>query len=467
MRQRQTGQADKLGIYIHIPFCRSKCDYCDFYSLAGREDRMDAYQKALLAHIRETAPLAQGIPVDTIYFGGGTPSWYGARRIQELLSALSKLFQVEKDAEITVEANPDSVDLRALRRLRKAGVNRLSLGMQSGCPQELESVHRPHTVRQVDEAVAAARKAKLNNVSLDLIYGLPGQTMDSWKATVEHALSLIPQHLSCYGLKVEEGTPLARRAAEGEILPDDDQQADLYLWTVGRLERAGYPQYEISNFAKPGYESRHNLRYWLTRPYIGFGPGAHSDFGGRRYSFVRDLDRYIDGVLKGGEIIDSEELIPQRERGGEYLMLRLRTAQGIEEWEYRSAYFMDFAPLETRLRQFQAQGWAEQAGGRWRLTPKGFLVSNQLIGDLLERQEESSLDQLLPRARARFSGSQDGPFVILFKNRENVSGLWTDFTHFSRKCNFICLLDIIVLQYSCIRPPTGGTCLDYLWHFAV
>ena len=372
MRQRQTGQADKLGIYIHIPFCRSKCDYCDFYSLAGREDRMDAYQKALLAHIRETAPLAQGIPVDTVYFGGGTPSWYGARRIQELLSALSKLFQVEKDAEITVEANPDSVDLRALRRLRKAGVNRLSLGMQSGCPQELESVHRPHTVRQVDEAVAAARKAKLNNVSLDLIYGLPGQTMDSWKATVEHALSLIPQHLSCYGLKVEEGTPLARRAAEGEILPDDDQQADLYLWTVGRLERAGYPQYEISNFAKPGYESRHNLRYWLTRPYIGFGPGAHSDFGGRRYSFVRDLDRYIDGVLKGGEIIDSEELIPQRERGGEYLMLRLRTAQGIEEWEYRSAYFMDFAPLETRLPQFQAQGWAEQAGGRWRLTPKGF-----------------------------------------------------------------------------------------------
>ena len=179
----------------------------------------------------------------------------------------------------------------------------------------------------------------------------------------------------------------------------------------GRLARAGYPQYEISNFAKPGYESRHNLRYWLTRPYIGFGPGAHSDFGGRRYSFVRDLDRYIDGVLKGGEIIDSEELIPQRERGGEYLMLRLRTAQGIEEWEYRSAYFMDFAPLETRLRQFQAQGWAEQAGGRWRLTPKGFLVSNQLIGDLLERQEESSLDQLLPRARARFSGSQDGPFV--------------------------------------------------------
>ena len=399
---------DKLGIYIHIPFCRSKCDYCDFYSLAGREDRMDAYQKALLAHLGETAPLARGIPVDTVYFGGGTPSFYGDKRLRELLTAIRKQFDVERDAEITLEANPDSVDLRALRRLRRAGFNRLSLGMQSACPAELSAVHRPHTVQQTDQAVTAARKAKFGNLSLDLIYGLPGQTMDSWKATVEHALSLIPQHLSCYGLKVEEGTPLAARTAAGEVLPDDDAQADLYLWTVGRLERAGYPQYEISNFAKPGYESRHNLRYWLTRPYIGFGPGAHSDFGGRRYSFVRDLDAYIQGVLHGGSIIDSEELIPQRERSGEYLMLRLRTARGIEEWEYRRAYLLDFSPLEDRLEAFQSQGWAERtAEGRWRLTPKGFLVSNQLIGDLLERQEQASLSDLLPRARRRFGQEQD------------------------------------------------------------
>ena len=401
-----------LGIYIHIPFCASKCGYCDFYSLAHSEEKMDAYMAALLRHLEEVAPRAAGMQVDTVYFGGGTPSYLGAARLCRILQTVLRRYDVARDAEITLEANPDSAgDWKELRKLRRAGFNRLSLGVQSTDDALLRRIGRVHTYEQVQQAVMAARKAKFTNLSLDLIYGLPGQTMDSWKATVEHALSLIPQHLSCYGLKVEEGTPLARRAAEGEILPDDDQQADLYLWTVGRLERAGYPQYEISNFAKPGYESRHNLRYWLTRPYIGFGPGAHSDFGGRRYSFVRDLDRYIDGVLKGGEIIDSEELIPQRERGGEYLMLRLRTAQGVEEWEYRSAYFMDFAPLETRLRQFQAQGWAEQAGGRWRLTPKGFLVSNQLIGDLLERQEESSLDQLLPRARARFSGSQDGPFV--------------------------------------------------------
>ena len=398
-QQSQAPVRDKLGIYIHIPFCRSKCDYCDFYSLAGQEGRMADYQRALLAHIKETAPLAQGIPVDTVYFGGGTPSFYGEKRLAELLTALRKLFSVERDAEITLEANPDSVDLRALRRLRRAGFNRLSLGMQSACPGELEAVHRPHTVRQVDEAVAAAKRAKFQNLSLDLIYGLPGQTMDSWRATVEHALSLIPQHLSCYGLKVEEGTPLAGRVAAGEGLPDDDAQADLYLWTVGRLERAGFAQYEISNFAKPGYESRHNLRYWLTRPYIGFGPGAHSDFGGRRYAWVRSLEGYIGGVLKGGSILESEELIPQRERGSEYLMLRLRTTRGVEGWEYRRTYFMDFSPLERRLTQFQSQGWAERTPeGRWRLTPRGFLVSNQLIGDLLERQERADLGDLLPGA---------------------------------------------------------------------
>ncbi len=395
--QFQEPHRDKLGIYIHIPFCRSKCDYCDFYSLAGREEQMDQYQKALLAHLEETAPLAKDIPVDTVYIGGGTPSYYGAKRLKGLLAAIDKLFRVEKTAEITVECNPDSVTLADLKALRRAGVNRLSMGMQSADACELASIHRIHTPKQTDEAVNLARKARFTNLSLDLIYGLPGQTMDSWKATVEHALSLIPQHLSCYGLKVEEGTPLARRVAGGEVLPDDDMQVEMYLWTVGRLERAGYHQYEISNFAKPGYASRHNLRYWLLRPYIGFGPGAHSDFGGRRYSFLRDLDGYIQGVLQGGNIIDSSELIPRRERSGEYLMLRLRTAHGIDGGEYRREYFMDFEPIQARLEQFAAHGWAELQDGRWRLTPKGFLISNRLIGDLLERQVPAQWQDAISR----------------------------------------------------------------------
>ena len=404
-KKRQEREA--VGLYLHIPFCRSKCDYCDFYSLAGREDRMDRYQKALLTHLKETAGMAGDFPVDTVYFGGGTPSYYGARRLRALLAEVKKRFQVEKDAEITAEANPDSVDLKGLRMLRRAGFNRLSLGMQSADPGELAAVHRPHTPEQTAQAVEAARRAGFDNLSLDLICGLPGQTEESWRATVEAALALEPEHLYCYGLKVEEGTPLAARAAAGETLPDDDTQAELYLWTVDRLARAGYEQYEISNFAKPGFASRHNLRYWLTRPYLGFGPGAHSDFGGRRYSFVRDLDAYIQGVLTGGNIIDSADQIPQRERGGEYLMLRLRTARGVEEWEYRGTYFMDFGPIEARLREFAAQGWAERTEeGRWRLTPKGFLVSNQLIGDLLERQEQASLRDLLPRARERYASGR-------------------------------------------------------------
>ncbi|MBE6972710.1 MAG: radical SAM family heme chaperone HemW [Ruminococcaceae bacterium] len=388
---------NKLGIYIHIPFCRSKCDYCDFYSLSGRENDMDAYQKALIAHIRETATLARHMEVDTIYFGGGTPSYYGAKRLKEILALLKKQFRVLKDAEITLEGNPDSVDSKMLTALRRAGFNRLSLGVQSACDEQLRCVHRPHDFRQTCDAVAAARKAKIDNLSLDLIYGLPGQDLAGWTDTVERVLALEPEHLSCYGLKVEQGTVLHDRVAKGETLPDDDAQADMYLWTVARLEQAGYAQYEISNFARPGMQSRHNLRYWLTRPYIGFGPGAHSDFGGRRYSFVRDLNQYITGVLEGKSVIDSSELIPARERGSEYLMLRLRTTRGIEEWEYRRSHFMNFAPLEEKLLSYEQHGWAARCENRWRLTPEGFLLSNRLIGELLESQEESSLETLLPR----------------------------------------------------------------------
>ena len=391
--------AEKLGIYIHIPFCRSKCDYCDFYSLAGREERMDDYQKALITHIKEASPQARGWQVDTVYFGGGTPSFYGEKRLRELLRLIAKRFDLAKDAEITVECNPDSVDLKMLQALRKAGVNRLSLGVQSACDQELQNLHRPHTFEQAVQAVTMARQAKFQNLSLDLIYGLPGQTMEGWQNTVEQILALKPEHLSCYGLKVEAGTPLDYRVSRGERLPDDDQQADMYLWAVDRLAQEGFRQYEISNFARSGFQSRHNLKYWMGHPYIGFGPGAHSDFGGRRYSFLRDLEGYITGVLGGGVVIDSSDLIPSRERGSEYLMLRLRTTRGIEEWEYRREFFLNFDPIEQKLEEYEHQGWAERHDRRWNLTPKGFLVSNQLIGDLLTIQEEATLGKPLPRLK--------------------------------------------------------------------
>ena len=386
-----------VGLYIHVPFCRSKCDYCDFYSLAGQETRMDDYQRALTAHIKETAPMAKGFKVDTVYFGGGTPSYYGEKRLRELLKLIGKQFDVDRDAEITVECNPDSVDEKMLRALRKAGVNRISLGMQSANDCELRALHRPHSFQQVQEAVAAARKAKIGNVSLDLIFGLPGQTMEGWMANVEAALALGPEHLSCYGLTLEEGTPLAARVEAGLEVPDGDAQADLYLWTVERLKEAGYHQYEISNFAKGGRMSRHNLRYWMGREYLGFGPAAHSDFGGCRYAFVRDLEGYISGVLEGGPLLAESERIAERERSGEYIMLRMRTTHGIEEWEYRRTYFMNFQPLAEKLQEYEQRGLAVQVGGRWRFTPEGFLLSNLLIGELLERQEAATLAGTLER----------------------------------------------------------------------
>ena len=381
--------ANTSGIYIHIPFCKSKCDYCDFYSLAGQEEEMDRYQKALLTHLRSFGPKLKGWVVDTIYFGGGTPSYYGDKRLREILSLIQRLCTISRQAEITVECNPDSVDPRSMARLRRAGVNRISLGMQSADGQQLRCLHRVHSPRQVIQAVSDIRQAKIENLSLDLIYGLPGQTMADWEDTLEKALDLAPEHLSCYGLKVEPDTPLARQVEEGLALPDEDQQADLYLRTVDLLRQHGYRQYEISNFAKPGRESRHNLKYWLGREYVGFGPGAHSYFQGHRYAYPRDLEGYIQAISAGCAQVEQVQPVPPPEQAKEYLLLRMRTARGIEEWEYRRKFGLNFEPIARRLEFFEDHRWAEQTDHRWHFTPQGYLLSNSLILDLLEAQADT------------------------------------------------------------------------------
>ncbi|MDE7245857.1 MAG: radical SAM family heme chaperone HemW [Oscillospiraceae bacterium] len=373
-----------LGLYIHIPFCKSKCVYCDFYSLPGAEKMMNRYTAALCRHLREAAPLADAHLVDTVYFGGGTPSYLGAGRLRRLLKAVLKDYHVAGDAEITLEANPDSAgDWRTLRSLRRAGYNRISLGVQSASDGELHTLGRPHTFGQAVDAVGAARTAGFKNLSLDLIYGLPGQTLAQWQRTVEHAAALEPEHLSCYGLTVEEGTPLWDRQNEMDI-PDDSQQADMYLWTVERLAQLGYEQYEISNFARPGFASRHNMKYWTLGEYAGFGPGAHSDLGDVRYAFVRDLSAYCQGVKAGGDILSESERIPPRERDLEYLMLGLRTVRGIERREFENRFCLSFTPVQEVLERLCHSGHTMQSGDRWRLTPEGFLVSNQIIGQVLD-----------------------------------------------------------------------------------
>ena len=275
-----------LGIYIHIPFCRSKCQYCDFYSLPqSDEETMDRYLKALCAHIRETGPQAHGYLVDTVYFGGGTPSYFGGDRLSAVLAAVRESFAVTPDAEITFEANPDSVNLKLLRRLKREGFNRISLGIQTDDDELLAALGRPHSYADAEEAVRLARKAGFRNLSVDLMFGLQNQTLHSWLSTLEHVLELKPEHISCYGLRVEENTPLSRYYQLLDI-PDDDQQSDMYLSAVELLRRRGYLQYEISNFAQRGKPSKHNLKYWTGKEYLGFGPCASSDFAGKRFEIV-------------------------------------------------------------------------------------------------------------------------------------------------------------------------------------
>ena len=373
-----------LGLYIHIPFCKSKCIYCDFYSLPRAEDRMDRYVSALCRQLAEIAQWTTAHTVDSVYLGGGTPSYLGEKRLRQILKTVKKHYRLSRDAEITLEANPDSAgDWRALRALRRAGVNRLSLGVQSADDGMLRTLGRPHTFAQAEEAAAAARRARIKSLSLDLIYGLPGQDLAGWRDTLERAAALEPDHLSCYGLKVEEGTPLWDMQEKMD-LPDDDAQADMYLWTVERLRALGYEQYEISNFARPGRASRHNMKDWTLGGYAGFGPGAHSDLGDVRYAYLRSLDTYCAGVEAGVSVLESSERIPPRERDIEYVMLGLRLTQGISRQEFENRYRLPFAPIQSVLERFHASGHAALVGGRWRLTPEGFLVSNQIIGQALE-----------------------------------------------------------------------------------
>ena len=399
MRGRQGKPA--LGLYIHIPFCKAKCAYCDFYSLAHSEEKMDAYMAALLRHLEEVAPRAAGMQVDTVYFGGGTPSYLGAARLCRILQTVLRRYDVARDAEITLEANPDSAgDWKELRKLRRAGFNRLSLGVQSTDDALLRRIGRVHTYEQVQQAVMAARKAKLTNLSLDLIYGLPGQTMEDWQRTLADAVALGPEHLSCYGLKLEEGTPLWQQR-QTLTLPDDDAQADMYLYTVAALGEMGYEQYEISNFAKSGKESRHNLKYWRMEEYAGFGPGAHSDFGGVRYGYVRDIDSYIAGRL----VLSESETDSTLARDYEYVMLSLRTAAGIDRQTFEKRYRQRFQPMETLFEQYEKAGLASRTEGGWRLTPRGFLVSNSIIAALQEA--------LAQQRAARQAAMAEGNFRIV------------------------------------------------------
>lgn len=366
------------GLYIHVPFCRGKCPYCDFYSLAPEDETADRYVSRTLELMAGYGGECDG-EISTVYFGGGTPSVIGARRLGALLDGAKRRFHIAPGAEITCELNPKGVSREFFRELRAAGFNRLSMGMQSANEEELRLLGRGHGPGDVRLAVERARAAGFKNISLDLMLALPGSTDESLQRSIDFAAALSPEHISAYILKIEPGTPFASREL---TLPGDDDTAGQYLFAVKRLGELGYAQYEISNFSRPGYESRHNLCYWRCEEYLGLGPSAHSFYRGRRFYWERDLEGYLrgEGPVDDGPGGDMEE----------FAMLNLRLTRGLLKGDCIARFGEEGRELFAKIRDRAAQcpgGLVDMGRGRVGFTPEGFLVSNALLARLLEGVE--------------------------------------------------------------------------------
>lgn len=361
---------DLTGLYIHVPFCRRKCVYCDFYSVVGKDDIFDEYVKAVVRNIR-----IAGGKYDTVYFGGGTPSLLSGRQINDILSAAD----IAEGAEISAEINPDSADTQKLRDFREAGINRISIGIQSLDDSELSVLGRLHSSVQAADAIISAQKAGFDNISADLMLGLPYQRTETVMQNIERLSELGVRHISAYMLKIESGTPLSQNRELISNIADEELSADMYLEAVSCFEKHGYKQYEISNFAKEGYECRHNLKYWRCEDYLGIGPSAHSCTGGRRFAVPKDIYGFINSE-KQEEVITDDTPCGSSER----LMLALRLSEGFllsQAGEYADRLKAVAVPMEKH-------GLLKISGGRIMLTPTGFLVSNEIICRLSEVLEE-------------------------------------------------------------------------------
>lgn len=377
-----------LGLYVHVPFCRVKCTYCDFNTYTGFTDQYGEYVTAL---VREIDLLGQqrGRPaVRTVFMGGGTPTVLAIEDLGRILAACRRSFQLDPAAEITSEANPGTVDEAYLAALLGLGVNRLSFGAQSFHPAELQLLGRLHDAGAIGSTVRAARAAGVTNLNLDLIYGLPHQTLAAWSETVDRAIALAPEHLSLYALTLERGTPLHAQVARGELpQPDSDLAADMYQLAGERLAAAGYQQYEISNWCRPGFECRHNLVYWRNQPYLGFGPGAHSSENGRRWWNVRRVPVYLErlaAATQAGEMspaVQDFERIEVRLAMAETMILGLRlTREGVDLAAFAGRFGRPAGEVYGReIRQLTAQGLLEEADGRLRLTAPARLLGNQVF----------------------------------------------------------------------------------------
>ena len=361
------------AIYVHIPYCKSKCGYCDFCSSPDLST-VDSYVSELIQRIKA---YKTDRALKSVYFGGGTPTYIGADRLCRILDFILSSYHISSDCEITAEANPGTVDLNGLKLMKKAGFNRLSAGIQTANESELKALGRAsHTVSDGAKLVENAREAGFDNLNLDLMYGIPGQTPESLDKSLDFVLRLKPEHISAYALKLEEGTPLYRQKP---VLPDDDTTADMYAQINAKLKTNGYNKYEISNFAKPDYESRHNLRYWTGGDYIGFGVAAASLIGNVRYLQSPDMKAFLDGKAP-----DTVETLDDAGREAEYIMLHMRLSAGIDKKEYEEKFKADFdKKYEKQIKTYADGGFAVNTKDRFYLTDKGIFVSNAVIADFI------------------------------------------------------------------------------------
>ncbi len=370
---------DKTGIYIHVPFCLSKCHYCDFCSRIRADEEIKAlYTKRLCEEITACAEkLGEKRPqADTVYFGGGTPTLLRVEQFSEIIDTVNERFGIENGAEITAEVNPKTADLERLKEMRSLGINRLSIGMQSVHDSELRALGRIHTHADFLKSFEDARNAGFENISADLMYGIPEQSIESFASSIKSLAGLQPEHISSYSLTVEEGTNFARRQSSLN-LPDEDTVADMYTLMSGILCDSGYEKYEISNFAHKGQASRHNLKYWKRENYLGFGPAAHSFYGGARYSNSRDVEAY----LLGEDIRDSYEIIGGDEAIDEYVMLGMRLSEGIDICEFERIFDADFmARYGNTFKRFSPE-YIYIDKNVCRFTDKGMLVSNYILSE--------------------------------------------------------------------------------------
>ncbi len=370
-----------LGLYLHIPFCRSKCLYCDFCSFPhADEERMATYVAALCRDLQKYANACCEHMVDTIFLGGGTPTTLPAHLLEELMGQIYKNYRVEPNAEITAECNPVTGERELFARMRAAGINRLSIGLQSAHKKELKALGRLHNFDIFATCFTDARAAGFDNISVDVMSGIPHQTPESRRKTLQKILALSPEHISSYDLIIEEGTPFARKA-DTLPLPDEDAARRMYLEGIEFLAENGYAQYEISNFARPGYESRHNLKYWNCDEYLGIGVAAHSDFGGVRFGNSRN----IEGYLAGCDITEEKAVPDKTERINEYVMLRFRLCEGVDVRVFENRFGVSFEETYgKKLAPFLSSGLVRCESGRYYLTREGMLVSNAILSEILD-----------------------------------------------------------------------------------